>query len=149
MRTRRRLRAGRGQRGRRLGTRTVSKRESAASTGEALLDRADGEDRTLVTRNVRLAERADDAILLRERDVVDQLRELRDAGVALTLAETPTRCGTCNGPLVRVDADESTPDDAPDPRDEAVWRCRDCGHLFWTGSHWDRVGETLDAVRES
>ena len=116
---------------------------------EALLDVAAEEDRTLVTRNVRLAERTDDAILLRERDVVDQLRELHAAGVDLTLAATPTRCGTCNGSLERVAPDESTSDDAPDPRDEAVWRCRDCGRLFWRGSHWDRVGETLDAVRES
>nr|WP_305794310.1 Mut7-C RNAse domain-containing protein [Halomarina rubra] len=108
-----------------------------------------GEDRTLVTRNVQLAERVDDAILLRERDPVEQLRELHGAGVDLTLDERPAFCGVCNGPLDRVGPDEPTADYAPDAHDEAVWRCRDCGQQFWMGSHWERVAETLRAVRAS
>ena len=131
------------------GEAAASDSEAAASDSDALLDLATAEGRTLVTRNVRLAGRADDAILLRERDVVDQLRELHDAGVDLTLGETPRYCGACNGPLERVAPEEPTAEYAPDSREEPVWRCRDCGQLFWRGSHWDSVRETLDAVRES
>jgi hypothetical protein len=122
-------------------------RNAEPPTADALLARAAEEDRTLVTRNVRLAERAGTAIPLTERDPIDQLRELHAAGVDLTLAATPTLCGSCNGPLDRVAPEEPTADYAPDARDEAVWRCRDCGQLFWKGGHWDRVAETLEAVR--
>ncbi|PSP98633.1 hypothetical protein BRC89_07140 [Halobacteriales archaeon QS_4_70_19] len=33
------------------------------------------------------------------------------------------------------------------PDDRSVWRCNRCGQQFWRGSHWDRVAETLAAVR--
>nr|WP_282594504.1 Mut7-C RNAse domain-containing protein [Halomarina salina] len=127
----------------------ASKREAAASNNDALLERSEGEDRTLVTRNVQLAGRASASMLLRERDVVHQLGELHEAGVDLTLDETPTYCGSCNGLLERVAPEEPTAEYAPDPRDERVWRCVDCGQQFWRGSHWDSVRETLDVVRAS
>ncbi len=110
-----------------------------------LLAVAREEGRTLVTRDVPLSERADDALLLGSLDTREQLRELRAAGVPLTLAEEPGRCGACNGPLERVPG-EPTPDYAPDPGDEAVWRCRDCGQWFWKGSHWDDVRKTLASL---
>jgi len=112
----------------------------------ALLRIASDEGRTLVTRNADLARRADDAVRLRSTDPDEQLRALADAGVDLTLADEPSRCGACNGRLERTDG--STPDYAPDPTDEPVWRCRGCGQCFWKGSHWDRVAETLAAVGE-
>ncbi|WP_225333764.1 Mut7-C RNAse domain-containing protein [Halomicrobium urmianum] len=110
---------------------------------EELVALAAAEDRRIVTRDRNVAALADDAILLTERDVVDQLRELAAVGVELELEDEPTRCGTCNGPLTAVDPTESTPDYAPDPADERAWRCRDCGQYFWKGSHWDDVAATL------
>lgn len=121
--------------------------ERGVEDAEAVLALADEKGRTLVTRNRQSAERAAASIPLRERDVVEQLGELHAAGVDLTLDETPAYCGVCNGPLDRVAPEEPTADYAPDPRETAVWRCRDCGQLFWKGSHWDRVAATLEAVR--
>ncbi|MFH5798235.1 Mut7-C RNAse domain-containing protein [Haladaptatus sp. CMAA 1911] len=108
---------------------------------DAILELAGSEDRTVVTRDVQLAERADDAILIESLDVRDQLRELRNAGVKLSLTE-PTRCSDCNGELVRDDG--ATPDHAPDGK--AVWRCTDCGKRFWKGSHWESVETTLSEL---
>jgi len=52
---------------------------------DELLAAARAEDRTLLTRDVQLAERADDrGFLLEARDVTDQLRELHEAGLGLT-----------------------------------------------------------------
>lgn len=111
---------------------------------DAAIDRlARAEGRTILTRDRALAGRAADAVLLDSRGIEDQLRELDAAGVPLRLADRPARCGDCNGPLDRVPDGEATPDDAPDPAETGVWRCRDCGRLFWKGSHWDRVSETL------
>ncbi|PAU83945.1 hypothetical protein CK500_05800 [Halorubrum salipaludis] len=137
---------------------------------DRLLSVAAAEDRTLITRDRELAARAErgdgtDAVLLAERDVLDQLREVADAGYPVELADEPTRCGACNGPVERVpDSDPGTGD--PDPpeyvpddvgaaaaggseRDADVrpaWRCRDCGRWFWKGSHWESVAARLDAV---
>ncbi len=113
---------------------------------EAILARARAEDRTLCTRSRTLADRAEDALLLDSREIEDQLRELADAGVDLTLAAEPSRCGVCNGLVDRVGPDERTPDYAPDPAEVAVWRCTDCGQHFWQGSHWDDVAETLASL---
>jgi len=134
---------------------------------DRLLSIAVDEDRTLITRDRELAARADDALLLTERDVLDQLREVAEAGRPVALAETPTRCGACNGPVERVGPDgaDVDPDDRPeyvpddvgaspaadsDPPADAdprpAWRCRDCGRWFWKGGHWESVADRLDAV---
>jgi uncharacterized protein with PIN domain len=109
-----------------------------------LLALAREEGRTLVTRDAALARRADDAVLLETTDAAEQLRELDAAGVDLTLADEPGRCGACNGPLER--AEPPTPAYAPDPEEERTWRCADCGQCFWKGSHWERVAETLESL---
>ncbi|WP_049937052.1 Mut7-C RNAse domain-containing protein [Haloplanus natans] len=105
----------------------------------AINDLARHEDRTLLTRDTDLAARTAGAILLAKRDIEDQLRELGDAGVSLSLPETPTRCGRCNGTLARVDGVTPTPEDTPDPAETPLWRCTECGQYFWKGSHWDGV----------
>lgn len=115
---------------------------------DELLATATAEGRTILTRDVQLATRAGEAILLESRDVEAQLEEVVEAGVVLELTDEPEFCGACNGPLERVDPAVRTPPYAPDPSDEQIWRCRDCGQHFWQGSHWDRVRETLGAVCE-
>ncbi|WP_370518604.1 Mut7-C RNAse domain-containing protein [Natronomonas sp. CBA1123] len=111
---------------------------------DRILDIVTEENRTLLTRDVSLAGQAESSILLTKRNIEDQLAELREAGVELAVAETPTRCGRCNGSLLAVDATEETPEYAPDPDDTDCWRCRECGQLFWKGSHWKRMKETLN-----
>ncbi|MFC7324814.1 Mut7-C RNAse domain-containing protein [Halorubrum rutilum] len=136
---------------------------------DRLLSIAAEEDRTLITRDRELAARAADrdpaAVLLTERDVLDQLREVAAAGLPVELAAEPTRCGDCNGPVERIgpgadidpgDRPEYVPDDVgaspaaespPDGDDpRPAWRCRDCGRWFWKGGHWTSVAERLDAV---
>jgi uncharacterized protein with PIN domain len=111
---------------------------------DRILELAETEDRILLTRDVQLAERADDSILLTERDVEAQLAELREAGVELEADEEPSRCGRCNGRLDVVPEDAETPKYAPDSADTDCWRCRDCGQVFWKGSHYERMKKVLD-----
>lgn len=110
---------------------------------DRLLAIAADEDRVILTRDVQLADRAARSILLTEREVDAQLAELRDAGLDLEPIDEPTRCGRCNGRLRPVDGSESTPGYAPDPDEIDCWRCRDCGQVFWKGSHWDRMRDAL------
>ncbi|MFQ3319684.1 MAG: hypothetical protein ACI8UR_002178 [Natronomonas sp.] len=104
---------------------------------------AEAEGRSLLTRDEALADRTEDAILLTKRDIEGQLAELEAADVRLELAAEPSHCGRCNGPLEAVPEDADTPDYAPDPAETDCWRCASCGQLFWKGSHWERVAETL------
>jgi uncharacterized protein with PIN domain len=114
---------------------------------DRLLALAREEDRLLVTRDADLAARAGDSgFLLTSRDVTDQLRALRAAGVDVSLPERPTRCGACNGPLDPVLPDGETPAYAPDPAETDCFRCPDCGQVFWRGSHWADVRERLASL---
>ena len=101
------------------------------------------ESRRLLTRDRSLAGRVEGSVLLESHDYRDQLCELREAGVALDPA-TPDRCrcGRCNGRLERSPDGADRPDYVPDDAGP-VRACVDCGQLFWQGSHWDRVTETL------
>lgn len=117
--------------------------EAGVEADDELLELARREDRRLVTRNRPLAVRGEDAICIESRETRPQLAELAAAGVGLALPASPERCSACNGRLTRVDSGTETPTEAPDPAQTAVWACRDCGQLFWKGSHWDRVADTL------
>jgi hypothetical protein len=113
---------------------------------DRLLSLAAEHDRVLLTRDVQLAQRAERSLLIEAKDVTEQLRELLAAGFDLELSDDPERCSTCNAPLGRVDEDEPTPEYAPDPAVQPVWRCPDCGQHFWVGSHWHDVEETLASL---
>jgi hypothetical protein len=113
---------------------------------DRLLELARAEGRTLLTRDVDLAGRADRSLLLTEREPIDQLRELAAAGVRLGLDERPSRCGRCNATVEPVPDGAETPEYAPDPAETPQWRCTACGQVFWKGSHWDRVRETLAGI---
>jgi uncharacterized protein with PIN domain len=113
---------------------------------DRLRELADSEGRVLLPRDEAFAARTDGALLLAGRAVEDQLAELCEAGVRLALDDEPARCGRCNGPVGAVPADAGTPEYAPSPADVDCWRCRDCGQVFWKGSHWERVAATLERV---
>jgi uncharacterized protein with PIN domain len=105
---------------------------------------AEREDRRLLTRDVELAASVDGSISLSGLEIDDQLAELGRAGFDLSVAETPSRCGRCNGALEPVPSAARTPEYAPDPATVACWRCRSCGQVFWKGSHYDRIEEALN-----
>lgn len=115
---------------------------------ERILERATAENRTLVTRDEQLARRAPESVLLRTKDIEAQLREFRDAGYDLTLSDDPVRCGSCNGVVVPVADGDDVPEYAPDAEEARRYRCRDCGQVFWRGSHWTDVAERLDGLAE-
>ncbi|TYL39250.1 hypothetical protein CV102_08170 [Natronococcus pandeyae] len=128
---------------------TVYAGDRDLETDDELLAVARDDGRTIVTRDVQLASRAEASILLESRDVEDQLAELSAAGLELSLEDEPAFCGRCNGSLESVESTASTPEYAPDSAETAVWRCRDCGQHFWRGSHWNRVERTLSGLEST
>ena len=128
---------------------TVYALDRGVEADDRILEQAERESRTLLTRDVQLSNRAERGVLLTERDPDDQLAELVAAGLRLEPTDEPEWCGRCNGPVVAVDASEGTPEYAPDAAEREQWRCTHCGQVFWKGSHWDRMRETLREARES
>ena len=107
---------------------------------------AERENRTLVTRDRQLAASVPSGVRIDAREVLDQLRELRERGFDVELAARPARCGRCNGPVDAVGAEDGVPEYAPDPGETQCYRCRDCGQVFWKGSHWNDVRERIDGL---
>jgi uncharacterized protein len=109
-----------------------------------LMVRSMSENRVLITRDKRLAEDCRAAgiefILIKSTNLLVQLNEMAEAGVKMEL--NPQRCTVCNGPLrgaVRSSGDQSL--------HERTWECLVCGKLYWAGSHWKRIDETLKQIR--
>ncbi len=103
-----------------------------------LLERAKQENRTLITRDKRLADSCNGAgvgcVLIRSTRLEEQLEEMAKLGVPLDL--NPTRCTLCNSALHKVE-----------PSEKEMWICEGCGKLYWQGSHWKRIADTLKNLR--
>ena len=98
--------------------------------------------RTLITRDIELAE-STDGILIDSKQVEKQLHELADIGFSFKLGE-PSRCSVCNGTLSQIDETDAGGSDEVPEDVEQTWRCDDCGKRYWKGSHWDDVRETFE-----
>ncbi|MBK9261650.1 MAG: Mut7-C RNAse domain-containing protein [Polyangiaceae bacterium] len=59
------------------------------------------------------------------------------------------RCMTCGGALLSIAKDEVRAEAPPRTFETTMqfWRCSSCGKLLWKGTHWARIGQTLDAAR--
>lgn len=82
---------------------------------EAVLELADREGRTVLTRDVHLSTRAERGVLIIKHNPPDQLAELAAVGLRLEPTAEPARCGRCNGSVEAVDEGKETPGYAPDP----------------------------------
>ncbi|HDM92317.1 MAG TPA: hypothetical protein ENG69_02860 [Candidatus Korarchaeota archaeon] len=121
---------------------------------EALLKCAKRSGRIVLTRDSDLYARARKlgvrAILLSTDDIVGALAELsKELGIPLEIDLSKTRCPMCNTPLKRKRSSEvrGIPDGVK-RRFQFVYVCEGCGKVYWTGSHYDRMKETLERVRK-
>ncbi len=113
-------------------------------TDDAILRQAEAEGRVLVTRDRALARRSRHAVLLTSPYLPDQWRAVRAAYPSLPGAIAFDRCALCNGALdpYRPGPEEVRPEGVPwdrVARGLALYRCRECAHLYWDGSHTEGV----------
>jgi uncharacterized protein with PIN domain len=69
----------------------------------------------------------------------------------LNLRPREPRCMACGGPLAEV-AKEQVRDRVPAgtfARVEQYYQCERCGQVFWQGTHWPRIADRLQQVRDS
>lgn len=117
---------------------------------EELLRIAEAEERVVVTRDRRLAERAHPAVLLKSTDISEQWRAVRVAFPELPSDVRFERCTECNGVLCRVVAPFPAAGPEGIPWDRVakglpLFRCPDCDHYYWEGSHTTSIRRRLAA----
>jgi uncharacterized protein len=119
-------------------------------TDDEILRRAVLEDRVVVTRDRQLSARAAKSVLLTSGRLEDQVRAAWVAFPELTAEIRFDRCTVCNGELVPQPAGGARREDDGIPWDRvsaglALYRCRDCAHVYWEGTHTDGVRRRLQA----
>ena len=137
-----------------LGYDTLAAEDLSIMDDDYLLDIAEDEGRVLLTKDVELYERAKkegiSAVLVEGNDVEHQLAFLVKEGL-IELREVPSleRCPKCNGVLKRVSKEEVkglVPMGVYMSHDE-FWVCTNCGQIYWKGSHWKRMKEFVERVK--
>lgn len=140
-----------------------------------LYDMVQKSRRVLLTRDKELGRRHG-AFLVVSDELFSQLTELTTAfgqSFQRTLEAQSSRCTLCNGELKGFDISGPSKDiegahkvegqafveRASTSHNEAstipvqvmlrhsrFWRCRDCQHLYWHGTHWQRTQEIRDEL---
>ncbi|MBI5016665.1 MAG: Mut7-C RNAse domain-containing protein [Deltaproteobacteria bacterium] len=116
-----------------------------------LLHLAQNQGRVLLTRDRALARRARDlpCVLLTENAPRRQVLEvLSSLGLGPSPAGPFSRCLACNGRLVELpaeDAASAVPDHVTVTAHNFLG-CRDCGRVYWPGTHRTRLQERVREV---
>lgn len=112
---------------------------------EDVLAKSISERRVLLTRDRALLTKAQKAgaecRLVRSDDIEGALAEL-----APLISEKPpcTRCPICNSVLKETRREMIN--SAKVPQIEPIWLCPNCGKVYWHGTHWKRIVETLEKI---
>jgi uncharacterized protein with PIN domain/sulfur carrier protein ThiS len=123
-----------------LGFDTAYQRDSDDST---LAAQAAAEHRILLTRDRELLKRrvVTHGYFVRSQEPYEQVREVLLRFDLWSSAQPFTRCLRCNGTL-RAIPKETVAHRLP-PRSHAYahqcWQCTHCGHVYWDGTHYQRL----------
>ena len=116
-------------------------------SGKGLLEAARRDRRIVLTRDRRLARRADmpPFLLVEDDRFREQLRQVVTAYGIDAHAGLFQRCVECNGDLVEASREEAAPR-VPEfvlATQQSFRRCVRCRHLYWDATHVDRVRDEL------
>jgi hypothetical protein len=111
-----------------------------------LLEKAEKENRILLTRDAELVHRGKDrAILIKSEDVLEEVQQLVRIGLVNPRLRL-TRCSICNIELRNATRNEIAGADYA-PRDKtgfSFYWCPRCNKLYWNGSHGKKLLERVE-----
>ena len=115
---------------------------------DALIEEALADDRILLTRDRGLIKKARirgvEAIYVENGDENALSQLTKELGI--TLDPMLARCPKCNHPVEKVtkaDVEGKVPEGTFKTVDD-YWVCSGCGGIYWRGSHWPRIVETIN-----
>jgi uncharacterized protein len=120
---------------------------------ETLANISADQHRILLTRDVGLLKRKIVTLgyFVRETDPWKQLEEILRRFNLLSITMCADRCTNCNGSLEKVDKAEIADQLQQETRQyyDDFKQCQDCGKIYWRGSHYERMEQFLDQLRQS
>lgn len=115
-----------------------------------LADVSHRERRVLLTRDRGLLMRriVDRGLYVRNRDPDKQLREIMERLQFRNCIDPFSRCMECNGIIERMETEKAL---ERVPPGVASWcreffRCRECGKIYWKGSHYEKLLERVKSL---
>ncbi len=112
-----------------------------------IIDLAAAEHRIILTRDRGLLKngRVTHGTWVRATDPHAQIEEVVDRFHLRSQFAPFTRCMECNGTLEERDAEDVATRVPPKARERATAfrECRDCGHVYWDGTHVERMRELV------
>jgi len=123
---------------------------------DELLRIAEEEDRLLVTRDKQLVSRAEKkglkVIKVDTTNLEEQLElVLKKSNTSIKGEDVLSRCSKCNTILIKI-AREKVEGKVP-PRvfeqHREFWFCPRCKKIYWAGSHYDNIRETIHKLQET
>jgi len=86
---------------------------------------------------------------VRSKNPVTQVREVLAALDLAAQVKPFTLCLNCNGSIQRIGKEHiaGEVDPAILSRFDAFWQCRDCGRIYWRGSHHERMLKRIEMLK--
>jgi uncharacterized protein with PIN domain len=124
------------------------------ASDDRLLELAETEDRVLLTRDQELFQRAKtrgvDAHYLAGQTTPETIAEVaKRYQIRIEVDPSLSRCPTCGSPIRPIEKAE-VHDRVPTgtfKQYDKFWICTSCGQVYWRGSHWNRITETLEQAK--
>jgi len=121
---------------------------------DEILKVASEEKRILLTRDYQFFRKASihgvKAIFIDGETHAERLAELsRELNVRLEINIDESRCPKCNSkirPINKEEVRDKIPESTYKTYNE-FWVCTRCGQVYWKGSHWRKINNTLDKVK--
>lgn len=116
---------------------------------DRLLRVARRQQRVLLTRDRHLVERMSPSVsglFVHGDDLENQFAQVvKRYDLEVSEGWIFTRCSHCNNELTEIRFEAAAPDLPPATREwvQTVFRCTDCGRLYWQGSHYRAIRSTL------
>jgi uncharacterized protein with PIN domain len=115
-----------------------------------LMRLARAEDRTLLTRDRELTRRKGVRSVLIESDRFEEQLDQLLCDLDLDCTSQRPRCPRCNAALLPVTKEEVSTKVPPYvlSRHSDFTLCPHCDKVYWRGTHWRRMRERIDEIRE-
>ncbi len=122
---------------------------------DEILKLAEMENAVLLTMDIPLwrkcAKRGMECFLVPEGSAETQLVSIfKEFNIGIGEFESKTLCPKCNGKLKAVEkgqVKEKIPEKSFERHDK-FWECKKCGKVYWEGSHWKKIGEMAEKIKE-
>ncbi len=124
---------------------------NATTTDDSILQKANDEDRLLISRDKQLIQRGKKAQIpileIQTTKLTEQLTQVLSR-VPVDEKIILSRCTLCNTPLRSIEKkglDHRVPEKVFKTRDE-FWYCPTCKKYYWMGTHYENMREKINVL---